>query len=310
MDLLSDILSTVRIQGTLYFRTAFTPPWGIEVPALGRAARFHIAVKGYCWVGLGDDRSVELREGDMLLIPGGAAHRLTDVDGRAVKTLDRVVAESGFSGKGALAVGGNEADAVTQLACGHLSFAEGADHPLLRALPDHILITSEIREVQPWLDDTIRALSREVHYGAAGSAATVNKLAEILFIETVRAAAETSPDLQRLMTAVADPRISRALAAMHLDPARSWTLDGLAQEAALSRSRFAERFRDLVGLAPAAYLTEWRLQKARAMLVDTGDGIGSIAARVGYKSPEAFTRAFGEAFGLPPTDFRTRYRPH
>ena len=278
------------------------------MPPQGKAARFHIAVKGYCWIGLGEGRSVELREGDMVLIPRGVAHRLTDVAERQVKSLDRVVAESGFAGRGALAVGGSADDAVTQLACGHLSFAEGADHPLLRALPDHILIRQDMRAAQPWLDDTINALSREMLYSGAGSAATVNKLAEILFIETVRVAADTTPELRRVMTAIGDRRVSRALAAMHLDPAKHWTLESLAQEAALSRSRFAERFRELVGLAPAAYQTEWRLQKARTLLVETGEGVSEIAVRVGYKSPEAFTRAFGEAFGQAPTDFRNLYR--
>ncbi len=304
MDLLSDILSTVRIRGTLYFSTAFTPPWGIQVPAHGRAARFHIVVKGYCYIGLANGDVRELHEGDMLLIPQGAEHRLMDTADRKVLELDRVVAESGFNGEGALVVGGPESEAVTQLACGHLTFADGADHPLLRALPDDILISRELRTRHAWLDDTINALSREAHYGAAGSAATVNKLSEILFIESLRATAETIPQLDGIMKAIGDTRVSRALSAIHRDPAHDWTLDTLASEAALSRSRFAERFRDLVGLSPAAYLAEWRMQKARSLLFETHDGVGVIAAKVGYRSPASFTRAFSDTFGQSPSDFR------
>ena len=304
MDLLSDILATIRIRGTLYFHTAFTPPWGIRVPIHGRAARFHIVVQGHCHAGLDGGASHDLRAGDMVLFPRGAAHLLTDIATREVVALDQVLADSGFSGEGALVVGGPATDAPTQMTCGHLSFADGADHPLLRALPDEIVIRRETRDRHRWLDDTITALSREPEFGAAGAAATVNRLAEILFIEIVRAATETVPSLSRVMAAISDPRVGRALSAIHHDPAHDWTLDTLAGEAALSRSRFAERFRDLVGLAPAAYLSEWRMQKARALLVDTPDAVGAIAARVGYRSPSAFARAFADAFGASPSAFR------
>lgn len=305
MDVLSDILDVLQLRGTLYFRTAFSPPWSVAVPAHRRAARFHLVAQGRCHVCIGDDCDIVLNPGDLIVIPRGAAHVLSDPPQTSPAPLDDVLQRSGYSGEGVLVYGGEPApDADTKLICGHLSFADHADHPLLRALPSYLLVTAERRARSPWLDELMRLITRQMFAGAPGVTASVIRLTEALFIEVVRTCADQDEALHKVLEAMADPRIGRALSLMHRGVERDWTLDGLAREVGMSRSRFADRFHALMGCAPMTYLSDLRLQKAMNLLANTGDPVQMVASRVGYHSPAAFSRAFAYRYGRSPRDVR------
>lgn len=305
MDALSEILDVLQLRGSLYFRTAFTPPWSVAVPALGRAARFHLAVQGRCHIAIGENHAVTLEPGDMVLIPKGAAHVLRDRPGREPAPLEAVLQRAGYGGEGVLVYGGAaQAEGETKLICGHLDFAEGADHPLLRALPDCLLVTAELRARAPLLDELMRLIARQMFAEAPGATASVKRLTEALFIEVIRVCADQDPALGGILEATADPRIGRALCLMHRGLERDWTLERLAREAGMSRSRFAERFQSLIGCAPMTYLSDLRLQKARTLLAQTGEPVQRVAERVGYRSPAAFSRAFSGRFGQSPRALR------
>ena len=308
MDVLSDILDLLQLRGSLYFRTAFSPPWSVAVPALGRAARFHLAVQGRCHVIVeteDGDQQVTLNPGDLVVIPNGAAHVLCDNPKRPPAALEDVLERSGYSGEGVLVYGGEpRADADSKLVCGHLSFAEGADHPLLRALPPFILITAERRAQAPWLDELMRLITRQMFAPGPGMTASVIRLTEALFIEVIRTCAEDEPALKEMIEALGDPRVGRALGLMHRNLEEDWTLDRIAREVGMSRSRFAARFQSLMGCAPMSYLSELRLQKAMNLLTGTFEPVQRIAAQVGYQSPAAFTRAFSNRYGQSPSDVR------
>jgi transcriptional regulator GlxA family with amidase domain len=216
-----------------------------------------------------------------------------------------VVQESGYDGRGVFVVGKGDPQAATQMVCGHFGFAQGADHPLLRALPEMIVMTAGDRAQHPLLDESLRLVARRAFTDGLGSTAAISRLSEVFFIETVRASVARCPDLARILGAMADPSIGRALELVHATPADPWSVESLAGAIGMSRSRFAERFTTLVGMAPIAYLAEWRLQKALAQLTETRASIKEIAHDTGYQSPAAFTRAFSQRFGVAPTDYRT-----
>ena len=305
MDVLSDILDVLQLRGTLYFRTAFSPPWSVAVPALGRAARFHLAVQGRCHVRVGQDQEVILNPGDLIVIPKGSAHVLSDSADSSPAPLEDVLARSGYRGEGVLVYGGEPAaDADTKLVCGHLDFAPGAEHPLLRALPPYLLVTAEHRARAPWLDELLRLITRQIFAESPGTTASVIRLSEALFIEVLRSCADQDPALAGILEAMADARIGRALGLMHRSLDAGWTLDRLAREVGMSRSRFAELFQRLMGCAPMSYLSDLRLQKARNLLAGTGEPVQRVAARVGYQSPAAFSRAFTNRYGHSPSDVR------
>ncbi|MEO1019613.1 MAG: AraC family transcriptional regulator, partial [Pseudomonadota bacterium] len=248
--------------------------------------------------------AVELGPGDLVLIPRGRAHILADQVGREVMSLESVLHVSGYDGRGVLALGGGDADASTQMICGHFTFREGADHPILRALPDHIPVNQAVRVKEPWLDDTLRLVARRIFSETVGSATAVTRLSEIVFIELLRIGIDRSPNLKTILDALKDKQIGRALELIHEAPEKPWSLSSLAREVGMSRSRFAQRFTAHLGTAPMPYLTDWRLQKSLALLDDPRCTIQEVAARSGYRLPAAYSRAFTVRFGMPPRDYR------
>lgn len=304
MDVLADIFETIQLRGTFYFRTDFSPPWGATVPHFGRVARFHHVVQGRCWIRVGTAEPIELSAGDFVLVPNGASHVLSHAPTEEAPPLETVLAAAGYQGETLFTVGVGDPTAATQLVCGHLTFGDGADHAILRALPSLIRIDNVERARRPWFDQVLRLLVSHVFSNHPGSIAVVTRLSEIVFIEAIRFAGDEAPALRRLIEAFGDARIGRAIALMHKEPAKAWTVDMLAREVGMSRTRFAEEFREIIGTSPVHYLTEWRFQRAIAALSTGLRPIGEIARECGYSSPAAFTRAFSEWFGRTPKAFR------
>ena len=306
MDPLSDILDSLSLKGQFYYRTSFHKPWAFAVPDLSGAIRFHYAVQGECFVSTGDTRPLHLQQGDMVLVPAGGAHILADSLGREPADIDAAKRDAGYDGGDTLVVGEGSEDRATQLLCGHFTFAEGSNHPLLRSLPSLLHVSARVRSNTFWLDEALRLMGRQVTRGNPGSTAVVRRMSEIIFIETIRCCSDQSEHLAGLIEALSDRKISRAIQAMHSNVSAPWTVESLAAEAAMSRSRFADRFQELVGCGPLTYLAEWRLQTARRLLQDRRVSIQQVAGQIGYQSPAAFTRAFANMFGESPSNFRMR----
>ncbi len=307
MDILDDILSTLALKGALYFRTDFTAPWAVTVPNHSGAARFHLVVQGECHVAIKNGERVTLRAGDLILIPAGKSHILSDRETEDAPPLETLLQEAGYDGDGVLVLGEGDADASTQMVCGHFTFRDGADHPLLRALPPHLVVRAADRAREVWLDETLRLLTRRVFDAAPGSSVAVTRLSEAAFIELLRVSISDAPQMASVLAALSDKQIARSMQVMHARPGHVWTVESLAQEAGMSRSRFAEKFRSLIGMSPLAYLSEWRLQKALALLDSGGCSVQQAAAESGYQSPAAFSRAFTAKFGAAPTTYRRQH---
>lgn len=302
LDVLSDILDAVRLKGTLYFRTEFSPPWAVRVPQFSNVARFHLAVRGSCFVEVeGEARPIQLNAGDLVVIPGGRAHVLADSLGRDPVAVDEVVQRSGFRGAGALVYGGEDRAAPTRLICGHFAFAEYGGRLLLSALPRVIEVRRGESLGDALLSEGMKFITAEASAGAPGGAAIVNRLAEILFIRAIRQVAATQG--AGILAGVRDGQIGKAIGAIHREPEKAWTVDELAREAGLSRTVFAERMRELVGVAPMQYLTEWRMECALRRLSESALPIAEIAKRAGYNSDASFNRAFKRHFGVGPGKF-------
>lgn len=303
-DVLSDIFETIRLRATFYFRTNYSAPWAISMPAFQQAARFHLVVQGRCHVTLASGRTVDIGPGDLILIPRGQEHILADSPGRTPAPLELVIQESGYDGAGVFVIGSGDPRASTQMVCGHFGFTDGADHPLLRALPEAIVMTPTDRARHPLLDETLRLMVRRAFTDGLGSAAVICRLSEVFFIETVRASIEQCPELAEFIGAMTDPQVGRALELMHKDASHPWTVESLAHAVGMSRSRFAERFSELMNDGPMRYLSDWRLQRALVMLGQSRVNVQEVANKAGYQSAAAFTRAFAQKFGAPPSNFR------
>lgn len=305
LDLLSDILGVMQLSGTLYFRTAFTSPWGVQVPTFENVCRFHYVHRGRCFVRIaGQTKPVHLHQGDLIFITRGAAHILCDPVDAPSESVDRVVEVSGFSGRGSLVYGGEALGHETQLICGHFAFDPNARHVLLDSLPAYIRIEEYGKSAPDWLNDTLKIIGAETGNDAMGRDLVVLKLSEIIFTQAIRTYLTLEGRERKGLAGFADERVSRALATIHEEPGHAWTVGELAKTAGLSRTAFSNRFHELMDHTPLGYLTSWRMQLARRLLIDTNLPIIDIAEKSGYRSEAAFGRVFKKHFDIPPASFR------
>lgn len=312
LDLLSDILTRLSLRGTFYFRTSFTPPFGIQVPGFENVARFHFVQRGELKVHIpASGETVRLKQGDLILIPHGAQHALLCNEVRPFDALplEQVLDIAGYTGDGVLVYGGGDEERDTQLICGHFSFTgpagrNGTGHMLIDRLPPYILIQNYGEEAGSWIEATLRMIGSEVSGARIGGDLIALKLSEVLFAQAIRAYLEhQSPDDDAL-AGFADPRISRALTAFHQAPAQEWSVASLANEAAMSRTAFAQLFAEKMGTTPMQYLTDWRMQIACHGLTEGRWNVAEAAAEAGYASEAAFSRVFKKQVGVSPAAYR------
>lgn len=299
MDPLSDVFRTLRVGSTLYFRATLGTPFGLEVGQRADVTRFHVVISGSCWATVENNPPVLLERGDLVLVPHGSAHQLKSSPDVQLKALQRALDETRYSGGPEMRYGGNGPEAV--LVCGHFQIDDEASHPILERLPELIHVKASEGFDFAWLDAATRSISHEASAQKAGWEVVVDRVSEILFIQVLRA---HRPDSGSAILAFNDEQLMLALRAIHDAPESDFTLQSLAKAAGMSRTSFAVRFRDLMGLTPMAYVTRWRLQRARASLLLNQRSIAALAEEAGYHSEAAFSRAFQRLYGSPPAAYR------
>jgi len=303
MDVLTDLLGAMKLRGDIFFRCAFSGPWGMQIFETP-VAEFHLIVEGSCWVEVaGESEPVTLNTGDIVVFPHGNAHVLLD----ALTTepvAARTIVPQPPKDYGTVQYGG--VGKPTGILCGYFSFDRQSHSALLRALPPFIHISADTVAADfPWLQTCMHFINHETHHFRPGTEAVVSRLVEVMFIQIMRATIATSDDAAGLLGAIADPRVGKALNAMHEIPEHPWTLELLAGRAGMSRSAFAAAFLLRVGQTPMQYLTEWRMHRAKHLLASSRNSIGSIAEQCGYQSESAFSKAFKNQFSQSPGAFRS-----
>ncbi len=307
LDLLSDILTNLSMRGTIYFRTSFTKPWGVAVPSYENVARFHFAHRGGCLVRVnGVAEPVDMAQGDLVIIPHGAAHDLYcgHDPARTIMPLDAVLEASGFNGTGVLVYGGDEQHSETQLICGHFAFDPSARHILMERLPPFIHLKNYGENAGRWMEATLRMIGEETGGKKMGGDLIALKMSETILAQAVRSFIEGDDALAWGLGAFADKNLSRALDAFHKTPANSWTVETLAQAAGMSRTGFAVQFQKTMDMTPIDYVTKWRMEIAKKVLLTNGSSLTDAAESAGYASDSAFARTFKKESGMSPAEFR------
>lgn len=322
VDVLSDVLRSVRLSGALMFLVDASTPWHswtphieafrrIALPGCEHVVSYHVVAQGRCWAGLRDAEAVRLDAGDVLIVPHGDAYYLADpADTPPGYGLEEAIEFFRLMAAGELppaVVEGGGGATKAQVICGFLGCAMRPFNPLLATLP----AIMRVRHAAPALErmhhliDFALGTLREPR--RSGSDSVLLRLAELMFVEVLRGHLDALPDAQTgWLAGLRDPLVGRALARLHAQPARAWTLDALATEAGTSRSVLADRFMHLVGSPPMHYLTQWRMQLAARLLADGGAKVHAVAETVGYESEAAFSRAFKKAAGVAPAQWRRR----
>jgi len=308
-DALSQILDHLKLTGSIYFHTDFHRPWGIRVPPHKNVVRFHMAMRGQCYFRIQDvDELIAVSTKDLIVIPHGLSHEIIDTQDGVAHEIPDVIKTTGFTETGALRAGDGRDLRPCQLICGHFEFYDGAEHPILNALPKYLLLDDQQTEMYPWLSSAMRIMSTEILADQAGSDAIVHRLAEIIFIHAIRYFVGENGEAAGILSAVLDPRLGRSLTLVHKDPAYPWTVENMASNAGMSRTVFAEKFRDLVGMTPLEYVIDWRMRMAHRYISDSDLSIPQVAVLVGYSSEASFGRAFKREFGKTPGQIRRTAR--
>jgi AraC-like DNA-binding protein len=303
-DVLSEVLTLIRLRGELVYTAILGAPWGLRFQA--GPAHFHFIESGEAWVTPEGEAPTLVRQGDLVLLPLGKGHVVSDALGSPVEMIETVAAEH-FDRDGlVLRHGGSEGGggAATQFVGGFFSF-EGSPLPaVMSALPPLIHIPRNEAGAPPWLAAISRFLLAEAQAPNPGSSLMISRLIDLLVIRTLRSWAASEVNRMGWLGGLGEERIGRALSAMHADPFARWTVHALAAIAGMSRSIFAERFTAAVGEPPLRYLSRWRLTIAADLLRNGGLKVTEAAYRSGYASDAAFSRAFKAYFGYAPSEIR------
>jgi len=296
MEALNDWIRAIRAEGVVLVRTRVAAPWGFSVPQRD-AVVFHFVAQGHAFVRQPDAETVELRSGELVLLPRGSAHEVAhSAHGKAIP-LDRFLAR--WNG-----VVDSDAEATT-LICGQYDLDQHLALPALRAMPPAISLHAGTEPVYSPLRNTLRMLSDEVEAPNFGNQIVVRNLISSLFVYFIREWSEASSSrAHNWFSAMRSPSLAQVLTRIHASPSYAWTLEELAQEAGLSRAAFARHFNTLIGEPPHTYLTRWRMGIAAQLLRETSLRLAEIASRVGYQSEFSFSRAFKAFRGVSPMHYR------
>ncbi len=300
-DALSAVLQDLRLSGVSYGRCELTRPWGIDFPPQ-TAARFHFVVAGSCWLRTAALGWTKLQAGDVALLPQGLGHTLADSPRTRRKPLAAYPLQE--IGDEVYRLEGGGGGSLALLVCCSVKVEEPAVHPLLELMPPVLWVRGGGTD-DPILPPLLEAMAAEVTAQRIGAATVMTRLADVVITRIIRAWVESkNENTTGWLAAIRDPKIGRALAAIHQRPGEPWTVESLAKITRTSRSLFSERFKAVVGMAPAQYLARWRMHLASLWLGRDRLSVSEAATRLGYESGAAFSRAFKRLRGVPPSAMR------
>lgn len=317
MDALSDVLRAIDLSGVIFLRGDFCGEYGLVMPpptlqhplvrpntSEHRLAMFHIIREGGGYLEVEGFPPQRLSQGDLIILFGDLDHSLADTPGRRTVHSSEVVPQfPQVCAPPVVYIG--EGDLSMRIVCGMLQFVDRGFNPVFDSLPAFLHIPRDDGPSSPWLQENLRHLIQEAESARPGSDALLNRLTELLFVETLRCYIERLPEDEKgWLAALKDATVGQSLNLLHEDPAYNWSVTELAKQVGASRSSFSSRFHELLGIGPIGYLTRWRIRIATNLL-DLGHiTMAEIAGRVGYESESAFSRAFKREMGVTASIWR------
>ena len=297
MDILNDVLKTLRLSSKVFLDAKFCEEWVIDISSMNLQVSFHVLANGDCWLHTSDSSTpTALHAGDLVICLRNTPHYVTNSAELPADDLPRNTPTTEDKPKQA-----------TQLICGYCEFLQYYWNPILEVLQD-IMVIPAAESAKTNLASIITLMIAETGSGNAGSNAIIDRLSDILFIEAIRTYILQHEDGLGYIAALKDPRLSKALTSFHKQPADNWTVQTLSDEAGMSRSGFADQFKHMVNMSPMEYVTGWRMQHAYDMLISDNKSVMQIAENCGYQSEPAFRKAFKKQFDIGPGAVRREAR--
>jgi AraC-like DNA-binding protein len=319
MDAFSQALSSVRMTGAIFVDAICTAPWGFSVPPMASVTHllapgtehlvgYHLVTEGDALIGLEGSPDIPITGGDIVIFPRGDPHTVANGTPLQLTDSGKALGQWLAGDFAPLKVGAGGGGVVTRFVCGYFGCERHAARLFLAGLPACIKMNVRNDAAGEWLETSIRHLLNDTASSRPGRGMLLAKMAEAIFIETLRRYMEEMPPEQiGWLAGARDPVVGSALALLHRKPCHAWTLAELAAEAGTSRSVLLQRFDRFLGEPPLTYLARWRLQLAARKLQTTQETVLNVAADVGYGSEAAFNRAFKREFGVPPARYRKNF---
>lgn len=297
-DPFSDVLALVEATTVLTRGFVAGGSWSLRFPP-PNSLKFSVVARGRCWLGVDGRSPTWLEQGDIFLLSGKLGFTLADASTTEPKDARQVL---GHKPREPFVELGRGRDCM--LLSGAVGLQPTHAKLLTEVLPDLVVVRAVSPKAAPlrWI---VEQLLEECHSTVPGAAAASAQLAQLLFVQLLRAHVGSAGTLPPgWLRAMADARLLPALVAMHRAPEESWALAELAKLAGMSRTSFAVRFKAAAGVAPAAYLTGWRMQLAQRRLSTEDVLVSEIGSDLGYSSESAFSHAFKRVVGCSPRAFR------
>jgi AraC-like DNA-binding protein len=295
-DVLGDVLDSLRFRGSIFFRSDMAAPWGMSLTEVG-SPRFHIMLSGECFIGSHGRDNVKVREADIVVLPNGGSHWIADRPGRAL-------VKSSQAGR-ACELGNplfQNGEITNRLMCGIVHVDQRVSHPIISALPQMMHFSMLDRSGPVW--SVVNLIDHEMMDHQQGSSRVADRLTEILFLKLLNQYVKEHEEATGFLAALRDRRVSHALALIHKEPEFNWTLATLGERVGMSRATLVRHFREVVGIAPMAYITDWRMTKAHNLINYTATSFEQIAESTGFASPRTLSRAVQRQYGHTPSELR------
>lgn len=303
MDPLSQVFLAMRVKTSKFVRLEFGGNWGFRFEGYDHA-HFGVVSQGHCWLSLEQNSAaMPLSAGDCWLLPRGRTHVLRGQLAAQVRPYEEIRSKKV---SGVLRHGRAKKAAATILV-GNFTFDGQSGQWLTGLLPEIIRFRMD-RENSSAMQTILQILAAESQSENMGSTVVISSLADILFVQAIRAyAAQAGPRAAGWLTAISDKQLRFVLSAMHESVGQRWSVASLASSAGMSRSGFAARFKCVLGESPLEYLTRWRMYKAAQLLRESDLKVAKIASLVGYESDAAFNRTFKKIIGEAPGNYRKSF---
>lgn len=300
VDVLSDVLDTLRFRGSIFFRSRLAAPWGMSLAKL-KNPRFHIALSGNCYIGVNDANNdiINIQHMDIVMLPHGEMHWIADQPGRKL-TPSKQAGDACELGMPLFQNG----DITNKLICGLIDYEKDMLHPIIDSLPS-ALHFSGIKTNDPiWM--TVLLIDAEMEKEKSSQTSIIDRLTEVLFMQLLNKYLSENNEITGFFAALHDKRIHRALELIHRNPQHPWTLDLLVAQVNMSRATLIRQFKHTVGVSPMTYLLNWRMTKAYHLLKQSNNTVEQIAEEIGFSTARTLTKAFQRHYAMTPSELRRK----